>query len=188
VPVNLSGRLLSDHDFAATVLTLAAEAASQVFLEVTETTIMENPEAAAQILEKFRAAGLGISIDDYGSGLSSLAYLQNIPATELKIDQAFIFKIAQSQKDALVVRSTIDLAHSLGLQVTTEGVETEIALSLLAAMRCDTAQGYLIARPMPLPDLIRFLNDRTELSIAPVYPALRVLDGTEGSERGLSVG
>jgi predicted signal transduction protein with EAL and GGDEF domain len=167
VSVNLSGKLVGDREFADTVLAIVGSGVRKLFLEVTETSIMENPEIALEVLEKFRAAGICISIDDYGSGLSSLAYLKNIPATELKIDQTFVFKIAESQKDALMVRSTIDLAHSLGLQVTAEGVETEIALSLLAAMHCDMAQGYLIARPMPIEDLFVFLENRGRAAAEP---------------------
>jgi EAL domain-containing protein (putative c-di-GMP-specific phosphodiesterase class I) len=97
--------------------------------------------------------------------LSSLAYLKNLPATELKIDKAFVLNIAESQRDSLLVRSTIDLGHSLGMQVTAEGVETETALSLLALMGCDAAQGYFIGRPMPLGDLFEFLKRGLEQAI-----------------------
>lgn len=178
ISVNLSGKLVGDREFADTLLAIAVRAVGKLFLEITETSIMENPEMALEMLEKFRAAGICVSIDDYGSGLSSLAYLKNIPATELKIDRSFVFKISESQKDALLVRSTIDLAHSLGLKVTAEGVETEIALSLLAAMHCDMAQGYLIARPMPLEDLFVFLESRSRVVAEPALlqlPALPVL-------------
>ena len=109
-------------------------------------------------LNRYRAAGIRVAIDDYGSGLSSLAYLKDIPATELKIDKAFVLDIADSQRDSLLVRSTIDLGHSLGMQVTAEGVETATALALLALMGCDAAQGYFIGRPMPLRDLLEFLK------------------------------
>ena len=88
-----------------------------------------------------------IAIDDYGSGLSSLAYLKQLPAHELKIDKMFVQSITNSQRDALLVRSTIDLAHGLGMDVTAEGVETPAAFALLAAMSCDLAQGYLVSRP-----------------------------------------
>lgn len=109
-------------------------------------------------MERLAAAGVRISIDDYGSGLSSLAYLKQIKAHELKIDKAFILSLADSQRDALLVKSTIDLAHSLGLKVTAEGVETAPALALLGTMGCDLAQGYLIGKPMPAADLIAALN------------------------------
>ena len=155
--VNLSGRLLGDPVFAETALDMVRGARGKIFFEVTETAVIENPDVALQMIERFSASGVGISIDDYGSGLSSLAYLKQIPAHELKIDKAFVMKMGESQRDALLVRSTIDLAHSLGLKVTAEGVETQVSLSLLAGMGCDIAQGFLIARPMPLKELLMFL-------------------------------
>ena len=157
--VNLSGRLLGDPDFATTALELARGARGELCFEITETAVIENPDTALKTIDRFKAAGIGISIDDYGSGLSSLAYLKQIRADELKIDKAFVLKMDESHKDALLVRSTIDLAHSLGLKVTAEGVETDTALSLLAGMGCDIAQGYLIARPMPLKELLMFLGE-----------------------------
>ncbi len=168
--VNLSGRLLHDQDFAERVLAIIGTAADRFCLEVTETAAMENPELAMRSLSQYRAAGVSVAIDDYGSGLSSLAYLKNLPATELKIDKAFVLDISESQRDSLLVRSTIDLGHSLGMRVTAEGVETATALSLLALMGCDSAQGYFIARPMPLADLVEFLKRGTEpvMQIAPV--------------------
>jgi EAL domain-containing protein (putative c-di-GMP-specific phosphodiesterase class I) len=101
--------------------------------------------------------------------LSSLAYLKNLPATELKIDKAFVLDIGESQRDSMLVRSTIDLGHSLGMKVTAEGVETETALSLLALMGCDAAQGYFIGRPMPLEKLFDFLKSYPDraMQIAP---------------------
>jgi EAL domain-containing protein (putative c-di-GMP-specific phosphodiesterase class I)/GGDEF domain-containing protein len=167
--VNLSGRLLHEQDFADQVLAIIGGAADRFCLEVTETAAMENPELAMRSLNRYRAAGIRVAIDDYGSGLSSLAYLKNLPATELKIDKAFVLDIADSQKDSMLVRSTIDLGHSLGMQVTAEGVETETALSLLALMGCDAAQGYFISRPMPLGDLFEFLKRGAEqaMQIAP---------------------
>jgi EAL domain-containing protein (putative c-di-GMP-specific phosphodiesterase class I) len=156
--VNLSGRLLGDPEFAAAALDLARGAPGALCFEITETAVIDNPETALRTIDRFKAAGIGISIDDYGSGLSSLAYLKQIRADELKIDKAFVLRIDESHKDALLVRSTIDLAHSLGLKVTAEGVETPTAMSLLAGMGCDIAQGYLIARPMPLKELLMFLG------------------------------
>jgi EAL domain-containing protein (putative c-di-GMP-specific phosphodiesterase class I) len=163
--VNLSGRLLHEQDFADKVLAIIGGAADRFCLEVTETAAMENPELAMRSLNRYRAAGVSVAIDDYGSGLSSLAYLKNLPATELKIDKAFVLDIADSQKDAMLVRSTIDLGHSLGMQVTAEGVETETALSLLALMGCDAAQGYFISRPMPLGNLFEFLKRNSEQAV-----------------------
>ena len=103
--------------------------------------------------------GVSISIDDYGTGLSSLAYLKRIRGQELKIDKSIVQGVTESQRDALIVRSTIDLAHSLGFKVTAEGIETNDCYSLLSAMGCDRAQGYLIAKPMPRKELLTFLGD-----------------------------
>lgn len=164
--VNVSGRLVGDEDFAEECLRLTRSAVGEICLEITETAVIDNPETALQIIDRFASAGLKISIDDYGSGLSSLAYLKQIRAHELKIDKAFVMGMASGQKDVLLVRSTIDLAHSLGLQVTAEGVETDVAQALLAGMGCDLAQGYLIARPMPLADLITFLDQEAAVADA----------------------
>ena len=157
VSVNISGRLLGDLEFADRALEIAATAQGPLCFEITETAVIDNPRIALEVIDRFAAAGIAVSIDDYGSGLSSLAYLKQIKADELKIDKAFVLSIDKSGKDALLVRSTIDLAHSLGLKVTAEGVETDAALQLLAAMGCDVAQGYLIARPAPLNELLTFL-------------------------------
>lgn len=159
--VNLSGRLLSDESFADLVLAANADAVGRLCLEITETAVMQDSEAALRMIARFAEAGVSVSLDDYGSGLSSLAYLKQIQADELKIDKAFVMGLDQSSRDALLVKSTIDLAHGLGMKVTAEGVETETALALLSGMGCDMAQGYFIGRPMPLKDLISLLGDGT---------------------------
>lgn len=152
--VNVSGRLLSDENFAEFALRKVAASNARLCFEITETAVIDNPEFALAIIDRFAAAGIGVSIDDYGSGLSSLAYLKQIRADELKIDKSFIMPLDTSSRDALLVKSTIDLAHSLGLKVTAEGVETATALALLKGMGCDIAQGYFIGRPMLIADLI----------------------------------
>jgi diguanylate cyclase len=156
--VNMSGRLVGDPDFTEEALHLARQARGELCLEVTETAVIADPERALENLERFADAGISISIDDYGAGLSSLAYLKQMRAHELKIDKAFVIGMAEGQKDALLVRSTVDLAHSLGLKVTAEGVETAMVQALLTAMGCDQAQGYFIARPMAQADLAAFLQ------------------------------
>lgn len=118
-------------------------------LEITESALMDDPDMALSTLNRFAAAGLRLSIDDYGAGHASLAYLKSLPVHELKIDQSFIFSLLQSGKDAEIVRSTIALGHALGLKVVAEGAETDSALSWLKQANCDVAQGYGIARPMP---------------------------------------
>ncbi|HEY8614850.1 putative bifunctional diguanylate cyclase/phosphodiesterase [Phenylobacterium sp.] len=158
VAVNISGRTLGEPDFADFALAEAAEARGALVFEITETAVIENPELALAMLDRFAAAGIGISIDDFGTGLSSLAYLKRIRGQELKIDRSIVEGVTESQRDALIVRSTIDLAHSLGLKVTAEGVETEACFALLSAMGCDRAQGYLVGRPMPLHELLAYLG------------------------------
>lgn len=161
--VNVSGRLLGDPGFVEAALALAATARGPLCLEITETAVIDNADAAIAAIERLSSAGVEMSIDDYGSGLSSLAYLKRLPASELKIDKAFVMAIDSGSRDALLVKSTIDLAHALGMRVTAEGVETEAGLALLQAMGCDLAQGYLIGRPMPIAALAeRFAADAAE--------------------------
>ncbi len=174
VSVNLSGRLLNDPDFARIALDMIKRAKARICFEITETAVMENPELALKLIDAFAEAGIGISIDDYGAGLSSLTYLKQIRADELKIDKSFILAITEGQKDALLVRSTIDLAHSLGMKVTAEGIETETALALLAGMGCDIGQGYFIARPMPLRDLLVFLKTNVAAPAKSGNPSVRI--------------
>jgi EAL domain-containing protein (putative c-di-GMP-specific phosphodiesterase class I)/GGDEF domain-containing protein len=159
IAINLSGRLIDDQPFMEKIAALITQAVAPICLEVTETSIIGNPQLARQTLEMLRAKGITISIDDYGSGLSSLAYLKNIPADELKIDKTFVTNIAVNTTDAMLVQSAIHLAHSLGLTAVAEGVETPEALSLLAMMGCNYAQGYWIARPMPFADLAVMLKN-----------------------------
>lgn len=160
ISINLSGRLIDDTGFTRRLLGAIRDAEAPICLELTETAIIGSPERARIALESFKAAGIGISIDDYGSGLSSLAYLRNIRADELKIDKSFVLNIARSHTDAMLVRSAIELGHSLGIRVVAEGVESHVAVELLKLMNCDFAQGYGIARPMPPSGLTAFLRDR----------------------------
>lgn len=161
VSVNYSGRLVSDQAFNAQVLAMLRPHKGQIVLEITETAVIEDPEIGLAAIEAFVANGIQISIDDFGTGLSSLAYLRQIPASELKIDRSFIKDIVGGQRDALLVRSTIDMAHGLGMYVTAEGVETAQAFNLLQSMGCDMAQGFGIARPMPVDQTLDFLRDFT---------------------------
>lgn len=156
--VNISGRLLNDEAFVEEALAMVAESGARLCFEITETAVMDNSERALTMIARFKDAGICVSLDDYGSGLSSLAYLKRIPADELKIDKAFVMGMDQSSRDALLVKSTIDLAHGLGLRITAEGVESPTALALLRGMGCDMAQGFLIGRPKPLEALIERLD------------------------------
>jgi EAL domain-containing protein (putative c-di-GMP-specific phosphodiesterase class I)/GGDEF domain-containing protein len=165
--LNLSGRMLGDAGFIDEAILLTRRSGANVCFEITETAMIANPTTALAAVDRLRAAGISISLDDYGSGLSSLAYLKQIPADELKIDKEFVLKLDSNSRDALLVKSTIDLAHSLGLKLVAEGVETAETLALLTAMGCDLAQGYFVARPMPLPALVSFLDDSVAANAKP---------------------
>lgn len=162
VAVNISATLLQDHVFLhrlEQLLQASGFPAGKVTLEVTESAAMADPEAAAVALEGWRRLGVGVSIDDYGTGQSSLSYLQKMPATELKIDRSFIAAMAAGPRDRILVRSTIAMAHELGLVVVAEGVEDEICLELLREMGCDQAQGYGISRPIGAGAVVEFARD-----------------------------
>jgi EAL domain-containing protein (putative c-di-GMP-specific phosphodiesterase class I)/CHASE2 domain-containing sensor protein len=163
VAVNVSASLLADHEFIELVgqmLQGSRLLTSRVTIEVTETAAMHSPERAIAALESWRALGVSISIDDYGTGQSSLNYLQKLPATELKIDKAFVQTIGSDRRNAIMVRSTVALAHELGMKVVAEGIEDEACLQILAEMGCDTAQGYHIGRPMSADAIEAFMSDR----------------------------
>jgi EAL domain-containing protein (putative c-di-GMP-specific phosphodiesterase class I) len=130
-----------------------------VTLEVTESAAMKDSEMALVALRSWRALGLGVSIDDYGTGQSSLAYLQTLPATELKIDKSFVKDLAGDARNAILVRSTVAMAHELGLKVVAEGVEDEACLRLLAEMHCDMAQGWHLGRPMEAAKILSTLSE-----------------------------
>lgn len=160
--INISGQLLADPRFVAEVCALVQAAPdTSIGFEVTETSVIRDPAVAIANLKRFDEIGIYISIDDYGAGLSSLAYLKQLPARELKIDKLFITQLTSSHRDPLIVRSTIDLAHALDMEVVAEGVETAAALALLSVMGCDQVQGYFISYPVPLDGLVEFLRDDT---------------------------
>jgi diguanylate cyclase (GGDEF)-like protein len=150
-PIDLLDLQLAD-DLAA-VLEASGVEPGLVCLEITETTVMADFERAHSVLDGLAASGFRLSIDDFGTGYSSLAYLKNFPVHEVKIDRALVSGIAASDPDRTIVRSTIEMAHSLGLAVVAEGVETPEQQALLRTLGCDYAQGYLYARPLPAAQL-----------------------------------
>lgn len=158
IHINLSGQMVADETFALWLLGTIEHSGGRLGLEITETAVINEPKRALANLQSFAAAGLKIAIDDYGSGLSSLSYLKQLPAHELKIDKLFISQLTSSHRDPLLVRSTIDLAHALGMEVTAEGVEDPMTLALLKMMGCDLAQGYLVAPALELDALARFIQ------------------------------
>ena len=126
-------------------------------LEVSEDVIVADPERTLDVLERLRALGVGVALDDFGAGQSSLSHLKSLRVDELKIDRLFVLDMAARTADLAIVRSTVDLAHRLGLRVVAEGAATHEAWSLLADCGCDEAQGYLLARPMPATELAAWL-------------------------------
>ena len=162
VAVNISSVLLTDSGFAARAAQLAGQSRAGLTFEVTETAIMADVDSAVRTLEMWKRAGVKVSIDDYGSGHSSLAYLKRLPASELKLDRVFVKDVCSSQRDRMLVKSTVDLAHNLGLTLTAEGVEDHETLSVLKLMGCDSAQGFGLCRPGGVLEIIEFLQRQDE--------------------------
>ena len=123
-------------------------AAQWITLEITESAILDDPGHAIGNLSRLHALGCKVSIDDYGTGYSSLAYLRRLPLDELKIDKSFVMGMVRDASDTVIVRSTIELAHNMGLVVVAEGVEDDAALDQLRTFGCDAVQGYFLSRPM----------------------------------------
>jgi len=156
VAVNISPRHLTDHhlpDQVADLLDQLGLPPEVLMLEVTESSMMSDPARAAQVLRRLRALGVSVSIDDFGTGYSSLAYLRDLSATEVKIDRTFVSQAVTSERDLAIVRATVQLGHSLGLDVVAEGVEDTTTAALMATAGCDLLQGYLILPPVPADEL-----------------------------------
>jgi EAL domain-containing protein (putative c-di-GMP-specific phosphodiesterase class I) len=146
--VDMTRDVIERHDIPATAM----------ILEVTETAAMAEEQMAQDLLEELRDMGVGLSIDDYGTGMSTLEYLRRIPASELKVDRRFASALATSAADQAVMRSTIELAHALGMKVVVEGIEAAETLYMLASMGCDMGQGYHIGRPADGAALLELLE------------------------------
>jgi EAL domain-containing protein (putative c-di-GMP-specific phosphodiesterase class I) len=183
--INVSALLLPDPDFAAWALASVPAAELKIGFEITETAVIGDPRRALANLSMFADAGIRLAIDDYGSGFSSLAYLQQLPVHEIKLDKMFVSGLTSRHRDPLLVRSSIDLAHALEMDVTAEGIETPEALALLQVMGCDRIQGFLIARPMPIGKLIDFLDlGDQRVNLKPVIPLAEQLQRRIAARRG----
>jgi EAL domain-containing protein (putative c-di-GMP-specific phosphodiesterase class I) len=136
-------------------------------LEITEDFLMGDRERAREILTHLRELGVKVAVDDFGTGYSSLAYLRELPIDELKLDRSFVQPMADDPKAAAIVRSTIALAHSLGMRLVAEGVENEITAGHLAASGCDVSQGYYFSRALPAHELEAWLDGRRALTLVP---------------------
>ncbi|OYY68237.1 MAG: hypothetical protein B7Y47_14130 [Sphingomonas sp. 28-63-12] len=164
--INISGQLLGDSTFVARACQMVKSGGARIGFEITETSVIRDPDTAIAHLQVFTETGITLAIDDYGAGLSSLAYLKQLPASELKIDKLFVTQLTSSNRDPLIVRSTIDLAHALDMEVTAEGVETQAAMALLSVMGCDMVQGFLISRPISIGAFQQFLDEDRHLTAA----------------------
>ena len=161
VSINLSARNLQDSNLVPYIKELLITAAIKpewVVLEITESTIMASPTEARNTLLKLDEMGIGLSIDDFGTGHSSLAYIKRLPVSEIKIDKSFVMDMITNDNDAVIVRATIDLAHNLGLKVIAEGVETKEAFDTLEILGCDMAQGYLFSPAIPEDKFVDWYN------------------------------
>ncbi|MBK8816073.1 MAG: bifunctional diguanylate cyclase/phosphodiesterase [Methylococcaceae bacterium] len=161
VSVNLSAKDLHDPELPDLISGVAVATGIQpewIMLEITESSVMTDPESALGIIERLHKMGYRFSIDDFGTGYSSLAYLKRLPLTEIKIDKGFVLDILTSENDAAIVKATINLGHNLGLSVTAEGVENKEIMSILMEYGCDIAQGYFLSRPISFQDFNQWLS------------------------------
>jgi len=157
VAVNLSARNLLDPGFVEDVhstLVRHAVAPAALDLEITETMAMVDPKQSLEVMRALHAMGVQLSVDDFGTGFSSLSYLQRLPLQHLKIDRSFVMRMVEDEASAAIVRSTIELARNLGMTVVAEGVEDDATLLALLAMQCDAAQGFGLGRPVPGADVL----------------------------------
>lgn len=176
VAVNLSALQFEQSNLVETVVDALAKhqiPAELLTLEVTETTAMRDPDESVRILTELTQLGVKASIDDFGTGYSSLLYLKRLPASELKIDRAFVNELQHQKEDATIVSAIVALAQSLQLKVVAEGVETAEQQAFLTSLGCNTLQGYLLGKPVPperVPDLANFVVPETEAAMANVSP------------------
>jgi EAL domain-containing protein (putative c-di-GMP-specific phosphodiesterase class I) len=158
--VNVSALDLSTSDFVESVeanLRKFSVPAAQLTLEVTESALIRSPAEAISTLKALREKGIRLAVDDYGTGQSTLSYLKHLPVHELKIDKSFVTSLVDNESDAILVRSTINLAHELGLQVVAEGIEDQATLAILKQLGCDYAQGYFISKPISSTDFFELI-------------------------------
>jgi EAL domain-containing protein (putative c-di-GMP-specific phosphodiesterase class I) len=170
VAVNLSPRQLRIDltPVIAQALRDSGWQAGDLELEITESTMIEQPERSIAALQRLRAMGVGLSIDDFGTGYSSLSYLARLPVAKLKLDRSFVRGLPYSERDAAIATSVVALGHGLKLQVLAEGIETEAQAQFLRGLGCQMGQGWLFAKPMPLQALEQRLGEEDEAAAAPV--------------------
>ena len=161
--MNVSERSLLDPEFpteVAQLLEATGVPPARLELEITEGTIMADPERAAAVLRRLDELGIALSLDDFGTGYSSLSRLRELPISEIKIDRSFAARIETDERDVAIMRSTIELGHNLGCSVVAEGLESAAALDRVASLGCDTGQGFHIARPLDAQAITAWLDER----------------------------
>ena len=161
IAINLSAKDVMDNALLPHITSLmsASELDSKALsFEMTESDLVREPEKAIQQLRAFRERGFELAIDDFGTGYSSMSYLKSLPVTTLKVDKSFVLKLDSQQGDQKIVRTVIDLAHSFGLNVVAEGIESQATLQLLQNWGCELAQGYYMCKPLPFADFIQWHN------------------------------
>jgi EAL domain-containing protein (putative c-di-GMP-specific phosphodiesterase class I) len=169
IAINLSARQFLRTDIGAIIDRATRNHAidpSLLDIEITESDAMEKADESVVILQRLKALGIGIAIDDFGTGYSSLSYLKRFPVDRIKLDRSFVNGLPNDAEDVSISRAVITMAHSLGLKVVAEGVETEAQRGFLAAHGCDEMQGYLFARPLPAAECEQFLKPRLKLVAA----------------------
>lgn len=167
ISINLSVQNLRDPDLPRIIkeaISTNSLDSSLVSFEITESAMMTNPVKSIQALNKLHQLGISLSVDDFGTGFSSLTYLKLLPVSELKIDKSFVIDMEQDESDRLIVRSTIELSHNLGLHVVAEGVETQACWDMLIEMGCDTAQGYFMSKPLDTEHFAQLLNAHPKIA------------------------
>jgi EAL domain-containing protein (putative c-di-GMP-specific phosphodiesterase class I) len=168
ISINLSAKLLLRADLVDRIIEIIdvyGISPSRIMLEITETAAISTGDIALQVLKRIQNAGFKLSIDDYGTGATSMEYLKKVPASELKIDRSFVANIAESRSDFVLVSSTIALAKSLGMDVIAEGIESKEIVELLRSLDCYGGQGYYFAKPMGLDAAVNFITgDKLRIS------------------------
>ncbi|NNG14400.1 MAG: EAL domain-containing protein, partial [Gammaproteobacteria bacterium] len=162
VSINLSVQNMQDPQLPETIAETLQQhdvEASSVVLEITESAMMNDPVRARNIMVLLDAMGIELAVDDFGTGFSSLGYLKMLPVSELKIDMSFVMNMLEDENDAIIVHSTIELAHNLGLKVVAEGVENQATLLQLRNLKCDVAQGHYLSRPIQKTELGQWIRD-----------------------------
>lgn len=165
VSINLSTRNLMDYTFPSHIERMLAQykvPPQLLEIEITESTLIGDPERALHVINRIHKIGVRFAIDDFGTGYSSLSYLKRLPIDTLKIDRSFIHDMLTDEQDAVIVRSTLGLAHSFGLEVVAEGVEDQATLEVLRTLQCEQAQGFLISRPVPHAEFELWLSRFTQ--------------------------